>query len=788
MSCEEQKLVRSIADALGCPLDVARMCWDAAARASSDHLNAADRGRARRAKEHANHSAGDAQPTWTWLDRVAFRTCVQDRTVLPQRIQRMLERLSAGVAHPHPTVVAAALRARQAAIALELSDPAAIAMLRSEAAVAAVRLASALRLTDAYGWPVVWPSLRDIVADPRVDAAALIRLGVWLRSVVRDSDIDQVWDAIGKRLDTDAGWEIEALTMESELSPIDILENMPTSVRRQTADLLWAFDDAMTSHIIPKSWISDSRWLALHRAHCRIMLDIAQRRAPWLRTTVGLTTTIPLPLPAKETLPAAMRALLLERCVDLVKNDRGSLYEWLQPWMDIPDMVRLLCASLESRHDCAWIIANRCGIYSPTTAWFSYVEHPRASTLRFLLDEPMEWDQCVVALALLPDDERPAAIQEIERCGNEHYRDEWALAAIWLWQDERAERMVSLGRMQTMPCSVQGRASAMIREQMWSCSPAALNDDHALDQTLADHPRTLQALAWYLDADGRFPPWAERAIRGMSDHRRDLLIAHIAQSFPEGSFWARASVARYLRSIGWKGDHPRFALVEAIVDNRIPGPDSAERLLRESQWLPSWEDLAAAVPNRALQSLWEPALRIAAVEDAVQDQWAQLLPIAPPPPHLRKQAFDWLNRQARYRSFHTALFAVAGIAIAASHPGWSLTDRERRIARSSVERALRRYRVFPAMKAQAWDALDGLDGDTTIGADRPWMEVLHYSPSNDTPETRVIVARMIVRRWRFFNDSQRKLARAWMRQVFSPLRVWAIERIIAHCDRSDQRL
>ncbi len=164
----------------------------------------------------------------------------------------------------------------------------------------------------------------------------------------------------------------------------------------------------------------------------------------------------------------------------------------------------------------------------------------------------------------------------------------WALAAVWLWRDARAEAMpVTSTEIMVNDLDPRhsdralARASADLRARVWQCSSDWLRDDAPRAATLDDH-RVREALARHLRCAGRLPRWAEQALRAMYDRRRNHVIGDILDRKVWWTWQEQAAVARYLRSLGWSGEHESVALAEAAVDHRPPSRDIARILLRWS--------------------------------------------------------------------------------------------------------------------------------------------------------------------------------------------------------------
>ncbi len=276
MSCEEQNLARSIADALGYPRSAAMMCWDAAARTSSDGSDAADQGRARRARAHVHPSGEETNPAWTWLNGVTLRTCRPDHAVPPQRLQRMLELLAEGVHSSDPRVAAAARRTRRVIAALGVGDIAVIAALDESTASAARALASALGIADADGTPLPWREMTDwALRDSELSLDERAALGDALWRMRRRDEAIATWQSAASGGSTDAA--LALLASDERQTTTDILASLPPEVAERALAVLVAVWRTVTFGTLPDEWRwTHPRWSTLVRAVRRIALDTAE--------------------------------------------------------------------------------------------------------------------------------------------------------------------------------------------------------------------------------------------------------------------------------------------------------------------------------------------------------------------------------------------------------------------------------------------------------------------------------------------------------------------------------
>ncbi len=212
----------------------------------------------------------------------------------------------------------------------------------------------------------------------------------------------------------------------------------------------------------------------------------------------------------------------------------------------------------------------------------------------------------------------------------------------------------------------------------------------------------------------RLPRWAERALQTRSDERRNevmgsLLGGDVWVSLPE-----QATIAHYLRGLGWSGDHKDVALAEAVTNDRSLSPNMVRELLRQVVELQVWEQFVLGDSSVALSALWSEATRTTSNDKRIDAALAARLSLVSPPPNLRERALQWLSEFAQDEDWTNRIWVLRGIAIAAEHPGRDLSMKERAMLRDAVEWTLKTRQRDVWIAALAFEALDALDGPYAV--------------------------------------------------------------------------
>ncbi len=140
----------------------------------------------------------------------------------------------------------------------------------------------------------------------------------------------------------------------------------------------------------------------------------------------------------RETLPPPLLRAVTARALRL-----GTRQDMLAPWLD----GRAAIVVLRSWGLDTFAIAERmawvCEIDHVSEAWQTFVAQPSARRLEALWTSRRDWHwtKCAVALSCLPDEDRTTAIAAMEEIRDHACREPWAVAAVWLWRDKRAEAM-----------------------------------------------------------------------------------------------------------------------------------------------------------------------------------------------------------------------------------------------------------------------------------------------------------------------------------------------------------
>ncbi len=784
MSHEEQQLVRSIADALDYPLSVVTMCWDAAARVSPDDRAQELRGRARRARTSADQPTETASPDWSWLNGVTLPTCGPDRAVPPQRLRRMLELLAQGVRHSDLTVAAAAQRTRRiiasfsdggiaAIAALDEADAsaaralatalgiAAIAALDEADASAARALATALGIADADDAPIPWRRIADRALrslSPSIEGHAT--LAAALTTMGRRADaLRLLQEAAGD--DSDAA--IVAIA-SCPMSPLDILAALSPQAAARALATLSDVQHAIGADVLPGEWRwSHPRWAALTRAVCRMMFDAAERGHA-LTLAVNPVSIPTWAAPPRESLPPPLLRAVTAQALRL-NLDRWlwELYPWkLAPWLDGREAIAVLRAQGLDDAAIAERLAQVCGIDRVGKTWQTFVAQPSVRRLAALWKSRQRryWEQCAVVLSCLPDGERDAAMTAMTKIQQDACRARWALAAVWLWRDERAEAMLNAfdGVYDALALA---RSSADLQASVWECNPEALRDDASLDAALLDDWGVQEALACRLVCVGCLPRWAERALRMLSDAKRNQAIGAIIFQISQTSRREMSAIVRYLRCLGWSGECESVATVEAVADDRAPSTGMAQRMLRKCAKQSAWTWFEPRTSSAALSALWTEATRLVANGETIGASWVECLPLAPPPPHLRAQAIEWMAEIAQDTDKNVRVSALRGIAIAAAHPSWELSTEERACLRETVAQIVKAAPQRWRLQARAIEALDALEGRYAVDVWSKRRDDLR----NAGRESSRALARALLRRWDELPGEIRSRAFALLRQA-----------------------
>ncbi len=279
----------------------------------------------------------------------------------------------------------------------------------------------------------------------------------------------------------------------------------------------------------------------------------------------------------------------------------------LAPWLDGREALTILRTRGLDNPAIATQMANGYQIsVSRSGAWQPVVACPSAQHMTGISCEPtfLYWRECAVILSCLPEHERNAAVNVISSMSDPLQRSEWLAAAIWLWRDERAKKMLEDNDIVSFDDNVRRHASRCLRMRAWRCNSEWIHDDAQLTAADLADQYIQRAVAFRLCDEGRLPRWAEDALRQLPSNRRDATIAAIldAMTGQSVSLTIQAPMARSLRSLGWNGEHGMVAEAALFDGDRGPSLEGTCLLLRVFP-LRRWSELPGGTRGEALALL-----------------------------------------------------------------------------------------------------------------------------------------------------------------------------------------
>ncbi len=778
MSCAYRGLIQSLATALRCPQGWVEMCWDAASRSMDASANdESGRGRARRI--YGRNASDDESEIWPWLQQRTVRDCSQ-RLVVPQRVQRMLQLLARGSDHSDPDIASAARLTRRIITSFSSRDSdriAAIAMMSAREMDSARAVAQALAIMDASGIPIPWRDAFDRsmrMSHVSDQDRSLLAVALW--RIGRHEEARSMW----RQLSSDASVDliVSALSLHDSIPFLDALVALPDDVTKRVLVSMDRWAATLRSGLMPSEWrYTHPLWKVRQRAIQRMTMDLIDRRSPTSLMT-GERCHAPTLRPLRESLPPALRRYATAHLLSQAESGKT-----VAPAIDGRDAIAILREQGLDTATIASRMAHLCGLARPPEEWTLFIDHPSAERLRPLLSvawSAWEWRGHAVMLSCLPDTDREAVMEMIAALPErEPTRQRWMQAALWLWQDRRGESAMP----QVWDQDLLSRASVDGRARAWNCPADWLRDNGTFTAAAFQDDRMVRALARDVSVVGRFPRWAEQALRGMSDAQRNHVIDRLIDRGLRQRWSGKAMLARAFRALGWSGSHQQLAAEEAILDGRVPDlPGDVIKMMSTSLAEPMRQ---ALLPRETQEAIWR------AIDCALQSEptfvddldpsWHDVLAMAIPPLHIRSQALSFLMATSLTSPKFDAIRRIASIA---AHAGWNLSSTERESIRTTLNDMMARNTGI--VRLHLIEAVDAVTGAYDA---RLWNKAMRFKPSTVKPFTAQAIARAALRRWHDMPDSMREQVTAWLRVAVDD---WPVMQALlrecefdAHADRHD---